>query len=48
MSIKFRVLFILVCAYAGWETASFQLQRLPESEQLTQEVVLESNGLNPQ
>jgi len=48
MSITFRVLFILVCAYAGWETASFQLQRLPESEQLTQEVVLDSIGLTPQ
>ena len=48
MSITIRVLFILVCAYAGWETASFQLQRLPEFEQLTQEVVLDSNGLNPQ
>jgi len=48
MSITTRVLFILVCAYSGWETASFQLQRLPESEQLTQEVVLDSNRLNPQ
>jgi hypothetical protein len=45
MSIKFQVLIILVCAYAGWETASFQLQQLPESKQLTQEVVLESTGL---
>ena len=48
MSIVFRVLTILFCAYAGWETASFQLQQLAESEQLTQEVVLNSNGLNPQ
>ena len=48
MSITFRVLMMLACAYAGWETASFQLQQLPESEQLTQEVVLNSNGLNPQ
>ena len=48
MSITFRVLMMLACAYAGWETASFQLQRLPESEQLTQEVVLNSNGLNSQ
>jgi hypothetical protein len=48
MSIIFRVLVILTCAYAGWETANFQLQQLPESEQLTQEVVLEPNGLNPQ
>ena len=25
MSITFRVLMILACAYAGWETANFQL-----------------------
>jgi len=35
MSMIFRVLMILVCAYAGWETANFQLQQLPEFEQLT-------------
>ncbi len=48
MSITFRVVMILFCAYAGWETANFQLQQLPESEQLTQEVVLDSNRLNLQ
>ena len=48
MSIIFRVLMILTCAYAGWETANYQLQPLPESEQLTQEVVLDSIGLTPQ
>ena len=45
MSITFRVLMILACAYAGWETANFQLEQLPESQQLTQKAVLNPNRL---
>ena len=43
MSITFRVLMMLACAYAGWETANFQLEQLPEHQQLTQTAVLKSN-----
>ena len=48
MSITFRVLMILACAYAGWETANFQLEQLPEPQQLTQEVVPNPNRLETQ
>jgi hypothetical protein len=37
MSIVFRVLMMLACAYAGWETANFQLEQLPTHQQLAQE-----------
>jgi hypothetical protein len=30
MSIMFRAVMILVCAYAGWETAGLQIGELPE------------------
>jgi hypothetical protein len=30
MSITFRIFMMLACAYAGWETANFQLGQLPE------------------
>jgi hypothetical protein len=36
MSITFRALMMLAWAYAGWETASFQLQQPPAHQQLTQ------------
>jgi hypothetical protein len=35
MSISFRVVMVLVCAYAGWDTASLQFGDLPDSQQLT-------------
>jgi hypothetical protein len=37
MSIGFRVGVVLVCAYAGWQTASAQFAELPNPQQLTQE-----------
>ena len=43
MSISFQVVMVLVCAYAGWETASLQFVELPEPQQLTQEVVPDTN-----
>jgi len=36
MTITFRVLMMLACAYAGWETAGFQLEQPPVHQQLTQ------------
>jgi hypothetical protein len=36
MSIGFRVAIVLVCAYAGWQTASVQFGELPELQQPTQ------------
>jgi hypothetical protein len=48
MSISFRVVMILVCAYAGWETASLQFGELPEPQQLTQKVFPNLNRLSPQ
>jgi hypothetical protein len=33
MSITFRVVMVLVCAYAGWETASLQFGELPDPQQ---------------
>jgi hypothetical protein len=44
MSITFRALMMLACAYAGWETANFQLGQLPEPQQLKQEVLLTPIG----
>jgi len=35
MPIGFRVGIILVCAYAGWQTASVQFGELPEPQQRT-------------
>ena len=46
MSIIFRVLMMLACAYAGWETANFQLEQLPEPHQLTQTSSSNPNRLN--
>ena len=46
MSIGLRVVILLVCAYAGWETAGLQFGRLPEPQQLTQKVVRHPNRLN--
>jgi hypothetical protein len=48
MAISFRVVMILVCAYAGWEIASLQFGELPEPQQLPQKVVPNSNWLTPQ
>jgi len=42
MSIGFRVAIVLVCAYAGWQTASVQFGELPEHHDLTQ------SGVRPQ
>ena len=36
MSVCFRVIMILACAYAGWEIASLQFEDLPEPQQQTQ------------
>ena len=36
MSISFRVVMVLVCAYAGWETARLQFGELPDPQQLAQ------------
>jgi hypothetical protein len=36
MSIAFQALMMLAWAYAGWETASFQLEQPPAHQQLTQ------------
>lgn len=36
MSITFRVLMMLACAYAGWETAGIEREQLPEPHQLAQ------------
>ena len=36
MSIMFRALMILVCAYAGWETAGLQIGELPDALQAMQ------------
>ena len=45
MSISFQVVMVLVCAYAGWETASLQFVELPTTQQSTQVVV--PNQLDP-
>jgi hypothetical protein len=45
MSICFRVAIMLVCAYAGWQTASVQLGELPETPHLTQSGVLPQQAL---
>ena len=45
MSISFQVLMVLVCAYAGWETASLQFVELPTTQQSTQDVVPDPKGL---
>ncbi len=37
MSIGLRVIMILVCAYAGWQTASVQFGDVSEPQHLTQE-----------
>lgn len=37
MSIGFRVAIVLVCAYAGWQTANVQFGELPGPQQLTQQ-----------
>jgi hypothetical protein len=42
MSIGFRVAIVLVCTYAGWQTASVQFGELPEPQHLTQ------SGVPPQ
>jgi hypothetical protein len=42
MSIGFRVGIVLVCAYAGWQTASVQFADLPNRQQLTQETNVRS------
>jgi hypothetical protein len=39
MSIGFRVVMVLVCAYAGWQTAGVQLGELPEPQHLTSGVL---------
>ena len=36
MSTTIRVLIVLACAYAGWETANLQLEQLPEPTAITQ------------
>jgi hypothetical protein len=36
MSIGFRVVMVLVCAYAGWQTAGVQFREMPEPQQLMQ------------
>ena len=36
MSIIFRAGIIVVCAYAGWETAGFQVGQVPEALQTVQ------------
>ena len=46
MSIGFRVAIVLVCAYAGWQTASAQFGELPEPQHLTQSGVLPPAGFN--
>jgi hypothetical protein len=33
MSIVFRIVIVLVCAYAGWQSASAQFAELPPSPQ---------------
>ena len=45
MSIGFRVAIILVCAYAGWQTASVQYGELPEPQHLTQSGALSQQAL---
>ena len=45
MSIGFRVAIVLVCAYAGWQTASVQFGELPEPQYLTQSGVLPQQAL---
>jgi hypothetical protein len=35
MFISFRIVVVLFCAYAGWETANLQFGDLPEPQQLT-------------
>jgi hypothetical protein len=45
MSIGFRVVIVLVCAYAGWQTASVQFGELPELQHLTQSGVLPQQAL---
>lgn len=37
MSISLRIIMLLVCGYAGWQTASFQFRELPEPQHLTQQ-----------
>jgi hypothetical protein len=48
MSITFRIFMMLACAYAGWETANFQLGQLAEPQQQKQAVVPDSNRLDSQ
>jgi hypothetical protein len=33
MSIVFRIVIVLVCAYAGWQSAGAQFAELPPSQQ---------------
>jgi hypothetical protein len=37
MSIGLRIVVLLCCAYAGWQTASIQFEALPELRELDQE-----------
>jgi hypothetical protein len=45
MSIGIRVAIVLVCAYAGWQTANVQFGELPEPQHLTQSGVLSQEPL---
>jgi hypothetical protein len=45
MSIGFRVAIVLVCAYAGWQTAGVQFGELPEPPYLTQSGVPSQQAL---
>jgi hypothetical protein len=45
MSICSRVAIILVCAYAGWQTASVQFGERPDSQHLMQSGVLPQQAL---
>jgi hypothetical protein len=36
MSIGFRIVIVVVCAYAGWQTAGVQFGELPEPRQPNQ------------
>jgi hypothetical protein len=33
MNIVFRIAIILICAYAGWQSASAQFAELPQAQQ---------------
>jgi hypothetical protein len=45
MSIGFRVAIVLVCAYAGWQTAGVRFGEPAEPQHLTQSGVLSQRAL---